>query len=139
MSVTRADLVPLAVASALFVLAAAAGARVSSSSPPPRAVPQAEPPVRAAASRPTPCPRRPGLAKPTTATVDPDLDPDLVGVATPWPLDVDPRWTEGALRGALDRPGVQLHCEEWPCLLELHAPDHPPRAPGHTLHGDLVD
>ncbi len=87
---------------------------------------------------PTPCPRRPGIAKPVDARVDPDLDRELVGAATPWPTGVDPRWTEARLSEILDGPDVVLHCEEWPCLLEMHAPDDTPKRTGDAIDGRAV-
>lgn len=37
-----------------------------------------------------PCPPVGGLARPASARIDPELDPELVGSPIPWPADADP-------------------------------------------------
>lgn len=66
-----------------------------------------------------------GLAKPRSPVIDPELDPQLVGVASPWPEDLAQAWSEDALREVLG-PVVTLHCDEWPCLLEIRFDDEDP-------------
>lgn len=66
-----------------------------------------------------------GLAKPRSPVVDPELDPELVGVASPWPEDLEQAWNEDALRRVLGSK-VTLHCDEWPCVLEIRFEDEDP-------------
>lgn len=83
---------------------------------------------------PAPCPPPPGLARPTSPVVAADLDPELVGTATPWAEAAPPEWTEAGLARVAERPGARLYCDEYPCFLEVRAPDETP-----SVTGDAID
>jgi hypothetical protein len=88
--------------------------------------PEAAAPARCAPARP------PGLRRPTSSRVDPELDPELVGVPSAWPEQVPKGFSEAELRALLGGPGVTFDCSEWPCIVEQHAADSTPDSVGDT-------
>ena len=117
--ISTADRWPAALAAAVLVgVAAWSRAMVAPPAEPAApAAPRRSPPPRGhrlpvrRASRSRPPPRW-----------NPELDSELVGFASPWPADLDPKWTESGLAAVLSGPGVELHCEEWPCLVQIVVP-----------------
>lgn len=87
---------------------------------------------------PAPCPPPPGLARPTSPVVAADLDPELVGTATPWVEGAPPEWTESGLAQVAQRAGASLYCDEYPCFLEVRAPDETPNVTGDAIDADAV-